>query len=119
MQASIKNNLIELLKAQCAFWSYQPESIAEISDEILIEKTLIDLDIEDINKLFLIFPPKKIKEVWRNQLCIQEPHYHNLNIMLAYLYFDIKKPEQYLKNQSNRHIKTLKYKADEWFNKTY
>ena len=102
-----------------AFWSYNSSGISEktISDEMLIEKSLIHLDIDEITKLFSIFPFKKIKEVWKNQLCIQEPYYHGLNTMLAYLYFDIKNPDRYLKTISKRNLKSIKQRSDEHYRK--
>jgi hypothetical protein len=117
IKADLLCNLIEWR----AFWSYPPDSVTieNISDEMLIEKTLVHLDIDDINKLFTVFPSKKIKDVWKQRLCTQEPYFHGLNVMLACLYFDIKNPERYIKIQSNRHLKSLKHKADEWFGKTY
>jgi hypothetical protein len=117
----IKSNLVDSLKKLNAFWSYQNSGISgkTISDEMLIEKSLIHLDIDDLKKLFFLFPHKKIREVWKNQLCIQDPYYHELNVMLAYLYFNIKKPDRYLKKVSNNHLKSIKQRADEWFNKEY
>ena len=114
----IKNDLFNSLKKLNAFWSYNPIDISAktMSDEMFIEKALIHLDITDLNKLFLLFPYKKIREVWQNQLCVQEPYYHGVNTMLACLYFKIKKPDKYLKRLSNKHIKSLKQCADEWFN---
>jgi hypothetical protein len=104
-----------------AFWSYNASDISEktISDELFIEKSLVHLDIGDLKKLFLLFPYKKIREVWKQQLCIQEPYYHELNTMLAYLYFDIKNPDRYLKTISKKNIKLLKQRSDEWSNATY
>ena len=117
----IKNNLLDTLKKMNAFWSYNVSGISEktISDEMFIEKSLVHLDIDDLNRLFLLFPCKKIFEVWKNQLCVQEPYYHELNTTLAYLYFDIKNPDRYLKTISNKHLKLLKQDADEWFIATY
>jgi len=117
----IKINLLNSLKNLNAFWSYNLDDISEktISDEILIEKSLVYLDIGELKQLFLLFPRQKIKKVWKNQLCIQEPYYHELNTMLAFLFFNIKKPEKYLKNLNNRNIKLLKHNSDEWFNKEY
>jgi hypothetical protein len=118
---NIKTGLLYNLNQWCAFWSYQSDciTIENISDDMLIEKTLLNLDIDDINKLFAIFPSKKIKNVWKNQLCPQEPYLHGLNTMLAYLYFDIKNPERYIKTQCRKVLKSIKHKADEWFNETY
>ena len=47
------------------FWPYDKDSVRQnISDEDIIENTLIYLDIEDINILFRIYPIKEIKNVW-------------------------------------------------------
>jgi len=117
--SEIKSSLLSSLKKMNAFWSYNSSGISEktISDEMLIEKSLIHLDIDEITKLFSIFPFKKIKEVWKNQLCIQEPYYHGLNTMLAYLYFDIKNPDRYLKTISKRNLKSIKQRSDEHYRK--
>ena len=120
-KSKIKNSLLRSLKKMNAFWSYNIADVSEktISDEMLIEKSLVHLDIDDLKKLFSIFSYKKIREVWKNQLCTQEPYYHEMNTMLAYLYFDIKNPDRYLKTIRNKHLKAIKYQADEWFSATY
>jgi hypothetical protein len=117
----IKSNLLKTLEKLNAFWSYNRSDISEknISDEMLIEKSLIHLDIDDIKKLFLLFPQKKIREVWKKQLCVREPYYHELNVMLAYLFFDIKKPDRYLNSLSKKNHKSLRQHSDEWFDRTY
>ena len=79
----------------------------EIPDDILIEKTLIYLDVEDINRLFMIYPSKKIKSVWRERLIIQGEYYYKLNRLLAWLYFGIKNPDKYLKKTINQHLNKL------------
>jgi hypothetical protein len=68
----LKNAILNSLKKLNAFWSYNNSDISEktISDEMLIEKSLIHLDIDDLKKLFLLFPHKRIKEVWKKYLCI-------------------------------------------------
>jgi hypothetical protein len=117
----MKSDLLHSLKELNAFWSYSASDVSEktISDDMFIEKSLVHLDIADLKKLFFLFPHKKIKEVWKNQLCIQEPYYHGLNTMLAYLYFDIKNPDRFLKTINNKHINSLKQRSDEWFIETY
>ena len=79
----------------------------QVPDEILIEKTLLYLDIEDINKLFTIYPYKKIKQVWRERLVIQGDYFGKLNKLLAWMYFGIKNPEKYIKRTVNQHIHKL------------
>jgi len=120
-KSKVRSNLLNTLKKMNAFWSYNASDISKttISDELFIEKSLVHLDIAELKKLFSLFPYQKIKEVWKNQLCTQEPYYHELNTMLAYLYFDIKNPNRYLKTISKRNIKSLKQRSDEWVNATY
>ena len=63
----IRKQLNQELVIERAFWSYRIPDPDFIPDEILIEKTLINLDIEDINKLFLIFPKRKIRKIWNRE----------------------------------------------------
>jgi hypothetical protein len=97
-----KDILRKKLISQNRFWSV--ENPEEIPDDILIEKTLIFLDLNDINKLFSLYSRSKIKKVWRERVVIQDDYYHKLNKLLAWMYFDIKKPERYLKTTISRHI---------------
>ena len=66
----VKEILSKKLIERNSFWSFKMPT--EIPDDILIEKPVIFLDIEDINQLFKLFPPKKIKQIWRDRLVIQE-----------------------------------------------
>jgi hypothetical protein len=88
-----------------SFWSVKIPQ--EIPDDVLIEKTLIYLDLEDINQLFKLFSFKKIKQVWRNRVVTQGDYYHTLNKLLAWMYFDIKNPDRYIKTTITRHINHL------------
>jgi hypothetical protein len=108
-QHIIKKELIEKLVCEHAFWSYDTASISidEMSDDLVIEKVLLHLDIDDVNLLFTIYPEKKIKKVWRDRLCPLEPYYHDLNKLYAVAYFHIKNPVRYLKMESARHLKSL------------
>ena len=102
-----KEQLIEKLLKHHSFWSFDLQHLPEINDDILIEKTLVYLDIEDINMLFKIFPHKKIKQVWLERLSVQGNYYARLNNFLAWMYFDIKQPEKYLKRIENRRFKSV------------
>lgn len=55
----VKQELLAKLKQEHCFWSYNENSIKDIPDDMLIEKTLLHLDLEEINQLFLIYPFKK------------------------------------------------------------
>lgn len=103
----IRNLLNQELAKQRAFWSYKNPEPELIPDDILIEKTLINLDIEDINKLFLVFPKRKIKKIWNEKIVINDEQFHSMNLLFAFLYFKIKNPEDHLKRCLNKHNKTL------------
>lgn len=48
----IKQELLSKLKQEHCFWSYNEDSIKDIPDDMLIEKTLLHLDLEEINQSF-------------------------------------------------------------------
>lgn len=100
----IKEELAGKLKQEHCFWSYSADSINSIPDDILIEKTLIYLDIDEINSLFLLFPFKKIKQVWLEQMVPQGEYMYTLNRFLAWYYFHAKQPDKYIKSMSTRHF---------------
>lgn len=100
----VKQELTEQLKREHCFWSFNESSLQDIPDDILIEKSLVYLDLQDIDKLFNIYPFKKVKRIWLDTLVPQQDYYHNLNRFLAWWYFGIKKPDTYLKAMTTRHL---------------
>lgn len=106
----IKKELFESLKKAHALWSFREPKLSQISDEMLIEKVLLHLDIQDINKLFRIYPKSRIKNIWMNNIIPLEPQYHSYNILFGALYFGIKNPSRYIKMKTNQHIKSLAVK---------
>lgn len=105
MKTTNVQQLISKLALGNRFWSYDVHKSKMIPDEVLIEKTLLYLDIDDINLLFATYPYKKIKQVWLAQIAIQGSYYARLNKLLAWMYFGIKNPEIYLKRVENKHLK--------------
>lgn len=102
MTNAIKSELVEKLKQEHCFWSFNNDSI-EISDEILIEKTLLHLDLAEIDKLFQIYPLKKIKRVWLDNLIPQGEYIYSLNRFIAWYYFNSKSPDSYIKAMETRY----------------
>lgn len=87
------------------FWSYDRESVLRnISDEDIIENTLIYLDIDDINILFRIYPIKEIKKVWAMTMALQDNRYKDLNRFIAGCYFGVKNPDSYVKRIRTREL---------------
>jgi len=111
----IRQSLFRKLKRENAFWSYLPESVTlrNCDDETLIYKTLVHLDIKEINQLFSIYDKAKIQEVWEKELCIQGDFYRRLNKFLAYCYFDIDNPKNYIGKIERRHLKSIKQRTNE------
>jgi hypothetical protein len=95
------------LKRERAFWSYDPKSVtlARIGDDFLIEKVLYHLDWDDIMKLFEIYPNSQINRVWKNELCTAGCWLEDTNRLFAYILFDVKNPDKYLKNQQRNSLK--------------
>ena len=105
----IKTLLLDKLKEERAFWSYDPNSVTldSISDEMLIALTLRHLDLEEINLLYEIYSSKMIKEAWMNQLVPEGDYLRTLNRFIAWFYFKIKNPDRYLKVLETKHLNNL------------
>jgi hypothetical protein len=102
----MKRFLLKKLKENHVFWSFDSSKIDvnNISDDFLITKTLIHLDLSDINMLFFYYKPDFIKKVWREQMAISGDYLWTLNRFLAWYYFGIKNPDKYLKTIETKHI---------------
>lgn len=104
---AIKQNLLEKLKEEHCFWSYNINSIGQIPDDLLIEKTMLHLDLKEIDQLFLIYPFKKIKQVWLNYLIPQADYLYTLNRFFAWYYFKAKRPDAYIKSMATRYFNKM------------
>lgn len=105
--AEVKNNLLELLKAQNSFWSYDLSQISDVSDEVLIEKTLVYLDLPQIDQLISAYGKEKVKRVFRDRLIPQGEYLYTLNRFLAWYYFGVKRPDTYLHQLATRHMNKM------------
>lgn len=103
----VKSDLLAKLKQEHCFWSYNENSIKDIPDDMLIEKTLLYLDLEEINQLFQIYPFKKIKQVWLDYLIPQAEYLYTLNRFFAWYYFKVKNPDAYIKSMATRHFNKI------------
>jgi hypothetical protein len=98
----LRKILTEKLKKENVFWSFDQPSPSEISDDTLIEKVLLHLDIDDIKILFRLFPKNEVQSVWKERMLSQEPMYHQLNRLYAFLFFGIKNPDRYIRDFKNK-----------------
>ncbi|MFW6370542.1 MAG: hypothetical protein ACOC10_04975 [Bacteroidota bacterium] len=103
-----KYDLFKKLVNEQAFWSYQKPSFDQLTDEVLIELVIIHLDSDEIDDLFQIYNSDYIKKIWEQKVLTQEPYYHSLNRLMAYKYFGINNPDEYIKQKtSSGKLKTL------------
>lgn len=105
----IKQALLDKLKEEHAFWSYNAESIqlSTIGDDQLIALTMRYLDLSEINVLFSIFSAKKIKTAWTNILVPEGEYLYTLNRFFAWYYFNAKNPDSYLKSIQTRRLNKM------------
>ena len=97
-----KAYLMERLRQEHCLWSYDMDSVGSIPDDLLIELTLIHLDIDDINLLFDAYPYQSVKKVWLQNLVAQGERYYTLNKFLAWYYFHAKRPRMYVHSMETR-----------------
>lgn len=100
----VKSQLIDKLKEEHCFWSYDDSSVQDIPDDILIELVMLHLDIDDINKLFLLYPYKYVKKTWIKNVVAQGEMWQNLNMFFAWYYFKAKQPKQYVRSMMTRQL---------------
>lgn len=103
----IKQVLEDELKRENCFWSYDASSVDDVPQNMLIEKTLIYLDLKEIDLLFQLYPYKQIKQVWLDRLVPQGEYLYTLNRFFAWYYFKAKRPDQYVKSMATRHFNKL------------
>lgn len=105
----IKIKLLDQLKEEHAFWSYDVKSISllSIDDDNLIALTMRHLDLPEIKQLFQIFSYNKIKQAWKRILVPEGEYLYTLNRFFAWFYFHAKNPDAYLKSLRTRHINSL------------
>ena len=98
-----KHFLIEKLKEENRFWSYAPGfADSDVPDDIIIEKTLVYLDLDEIRMLFELYGKQKVKHVWLERLVPQGDYLYSLNRFFAWFYFRVKKPDMYVKSMETR-----------------
>lgn len=106
---SIRSTLLEQLKQEHAFWSFEQDSVNldSVDDDQLIALTMRYLDLPEIRLLFSIFSLRKIKNAWKRLLVPEGEYLYTLNRFFAWYYFKAKNPDAYLKGLQTRHLNRL------------
>lgn len=112
----LQKKLLEQLEKNSAFWSYDlgEQGGANIPDELLIEQTLLQGDVEQLFLLFELFPETQIRTVWENKLVPHEK-YRSINHYLGLFFFQIKEISSFLNQRIVAHprLERLKLLAAE------
>jgi|SRR3972149_9408075 len=109
-QEILKGSLADKLHREHVFWAYHKSDTSPLPDDILIEMALLHLDIDDINTLFRIFPKGKIQAIWKEKMLSQEPFYHGLNRLYAFLFFGLRNPDRYIHDHVHKRYKAIQCK---------
>jgi hypothetical protein len=102
---SKKNLLWRHLEQMGCAWSYA-KNPTTVDDELLIEKSLLYLEFEELHKLSEIYPMSYLRDVWRKRLVSQGAYYDIINWLLAAMFFGIKNPDKYLKRYGKPRLAT-------------
>ena len=82
-----KKILFKTAKDSNLFWSYSKDiTVADIPEELLIEKILLYGDIKDLILLFQTYPYDTIYKVWTEAL-LPDKRYKPANYFLAKFFF--------------------------------
>lgn len=73
-----KNHLWQHLEQMGCVWSYA-KNPSKVDDELLIEKSLLYLEFEELYKLCEIYPMPQLRNVWRERLVSQGDYYGIIN----------------------------------------
>ncbi len=107
-----KEKFIKQLSASGYLWSYDPNCVTLLPDDIIIEHTLVYADTPDIQKLFALYDLKKIKKVWQTHL-LPDSKYRKLNYFLAIFFFNSKNPTALLNKKYETRLEKLQRLAAE------
>jgi len=98
-QEHIRRELIRELRENNVLWSYESPDYSGMPDSLLIEKVLVHSDLDNIFQLFILFPGEEIFNIWKSRL-LKDETLRSLNILYAFLLFNISDPETYVKEYS-------------------
>jgi len=103
----IRLSLERELRKMNAFWSFQLPDNMPVPDDLLIEKVLLHLDIQEIRQLFILFDSNRIRKIWKKRMLPLGTQYDGLNRLYAFLFFGIKHPDRYLRDHAKNQIGKL------------
>ena len=82
-----KNDLVAYLNRKGKFWEFCNKAPEDIADEIIISKSLLYLEYEDIPQLFDIFGKDVCWAVFRDKIKSQGSYYSKISFALEKLFF--------------------------------
>lgn len=100
----LRSQLVDKLKKEHCFWSYDNASVQDVPDDVLIELVMLYLDVDDISLLFKMFPYKRVKKAWLENVVAQGERFQNLNYFFAWYYFKARQPKRYVRSMMTRQL---------------
>jgi len=84
---SSRAQLVNYLNSSGRFWEYGNQASVNISDDLLICKSLLYLEFEDMNQLFDLFGKDKCRQIFEQQIKSKGNYYSNISFLLEALFF--------------------------------
>ena len=81
-----KKDIVSYLNRTGKFWEYCNKA-TELSDDLVIEKSLLYLEFEDMQQLFDIFGKEKCEKIFKEKIESQGSYYNNISFLLRTLFF--------------------------------
>ncbi|MFA5699890.1 MAG: hypothetical protein WC913_01260 [Desulfuromonas sp.] len=84
-----KDSLYTKIKYKGLLWSYDPaEDYSIEKGQLLVETVLKYASLEDIQKVFLLYGQRFVKQVWENRV-LTDSRFKRLNYFLARVFFNM------------------------------
>lgn len=108
---SVKQKITDSLLKTGAFWSYDKTTLKaeNISDNLLIENTLIYGDTAEIRLLFQVYSKSELLAVWTQRL-LPDDRLKKLNYWLAVCVFDIADTKKFIEKNKHKYSRYEKLK---------
>lgn len=82
-----KKDFVSYLNRHGRFWECGNNASADIADDIVIEKSLLFLEFEDIPQLFSLYGRDKCWEIFNAKIKSQGDYYSNISFALENIFF--------------------------------
>lgn len=82
-----KADIISYLNKTGKFWEYCNKATTSVSDDMLIEKSLLYLEFEDMPQLFNLYGKERCEQIFIKNIKSKGKYYSNISFLLESLFF--------------------------------